>query len=222
MINLLPFALATTIGASAATAPTIPPGTYTYNASVNGQSIGSSVITVASNGSNTVLNEKGSGVAQGQAAASNATLTLGPDLSPMAYQASGSLGTQALKDSATFSGTTASVTGMQGTQSFNLSAPATHFVVVDLGSFAGFLALPAQMKAWNNSSVLAIVPSYAQSLTLAPDATLQPARPAGVPASDTVLAFGGHVPFTVWYNPSTYVTDEVDVASQGLSVTRKP
>ena len=222
MINLLPFALATAIGASAPSAPAIPAGTYTYSAAINGQSIGSSVITVASDGSNTVLNEKGSGVAQGQSAASNATLTLGPDLSPMSFQASGSLGSQSMKDSATFNGTSASVTGMQGTQSFSLSGDAKHFVVVDLGSFAGFLALPAQMKAWNNASVLAIVPSYAQSLTLAPDATLQPARPVNVPASDLALAFGGRVPFTVWYNPSTYVTDEVDVTSQGLSVTRKP
>ena len=221
MINLLPFALAAAIGAAAPSSPVIPPGTYTYNASVNGQSVGSSVITVASNGSNTVLNEKGTGTAQGQAAASNATLTLGPDLSPTSYQASGSLGSQAMKDSATFSGTSANVTGMQGTQSFNLSGAAKHFVVVDLGTFAGFLALPAQMKAWNDTAVLAVVPSYGQSVALAPDATLQPARPASVPASDVPLAFGGHIPFTVWYDPNTLVTDEVDVASQGLSVTRK-
>lgn len=126
-----------------------------------------------------------------------------------------------MKDSATFNGSSANVTGVQGTQSFNLSGNAKHFVVVDLGTFAGFLALPAQMKAWNNSAVLAVVPSYGQSLAIVPDATLQPARPATVPAADVPLAFGGRVPFTVWYDPNTLVTDEVDVTSQGLSVTRK-
>ena len=220
MIQLLPLTLAALI--AAAPGPSIPAGTYTYSASVNGQTMGTSVVTVSTVGANTVLNEKGSGSAQGQSGNATATLTLGPDLSPTAYQAAATLGSQQLKDSATFAGTSATVSGVQGSKSFSLPGTAKHFVVVDLGTVAGFVALPAQMKAWNNGAVLAIVPSYAQSLSIAPDASLQPARPATVPANDAVLAFGGSVPFTLWYDPGTLVTDEIDVASQGLSVTRKP
>lgn len=221
MIQILPLALGLTLGASAASTPAIAPGTYTYNASLNGQAVATSVITITADGSSTVLTEKGSGSAQGQSGNASATLTLGPDLAPTAYEAQGSIGSQALKDSASFNGSSASVTGMQGTKSFNLLGSTKHFVVVDLGTFAGFVALPAQMKAWNNAAVLAVIPSYGQSLPIVPDATQQPARPASVPGTDVALAFGGSVPFTVWYNPATLVTDEVDVTSQGLSVTRK-
>ncbi len=222
MIQTLPLALALTVGAAAASAPSIPAGTYTYNASLNGQAIGTSVITVTANGGSTVINEKVTGSAQGSSGSGNDTLTLGPDLAPTAYQAQGSVGSQTVKDSATFNGDSVSVNGVQGTKSFNLLGSTKHFAILDLGTFAGFVALPAQMKAWNNAPVLAVVPSYGQSIALSPDASQQPSRPAGVPAADAVLSFGGHVPFTVWYDPATMVTDEIDVPSQSLSVTRKP
>ncbi len=222
MIQILPLALSLTVAASAGSAPSITPGTYTYNALLNGQAVGTSVITVTQNGATTVINEKVTGAAQGTSGSGNATLTLGADLAPTAYQLEGNVGSQTMKDSATFNGNSASINGMQGSKSFNLLGSTKHFAVIDLGSFAGFVALPAQMKAWNNTAVLALVPSYGQSLPLAPDPAQQPSRPTTVPAADAALSFGGHVPFTVWYDPSTMITDEIDVPSQSLSVTRKP
>jgi hypothetical protein len=34
------------------------------------------------------------------------------------------------------------------------------------------------------------------------------------------LSFGGAVPFTIWYDPATYVPDLIDVPSQNLQVQR--
>ncbi|MEO9169643.1 MAG: hypothetical protein ABI282_00455 [Candidatus Baltobacteraceae bacterium] len=220
MIQLLPFALALTV-AAAAPAPAIAPGTYTYVASASGAPVGTTIVTVTSSGGNTVIAEKGSGSAQGQSGSANGTLTLGADLSPTTYQLDGTMGAQALKDSATISGSTATVTGLQGTKSFNLLGSTKHFVVIDLGVISGFVALPAQMASWNNDPVLAVIPSFGTSLAIAPDASLTPARPANVPSTDAPLAFGGRVPFTIWYNPTNFIADEIDVPAQNLTVIRK-
>ena len=221
MIQLLPFALALTVGASGAATPAISPGTYTYAASANGAQVGTSVITVTSDGSNTTIAEKGSGSVQGQSGTAADTLTLGADLAPSAYQVTGTVGTQSIKGSASFANKTATVNGLSGTKSFDLLGSTKHFIVIDLGVIAGFVALPAQMASWNNAPVLAVIPSYGTSFTIAPDQSLAPARPASVPAADASLAFGGQIPFTIWYNPSNYVTDEIDVPAQNLTVTRK-
>ncbi|HEV7180091.1 MAG TPA: hypothetical protein VGN11_09470 [Candidatus Baltobacteraceae bacterium] len=222
MIQLFPLALGLTIAAAGASGPAVPPGTYSYAAAINGQGIGTSTITVTADGGSTVISEKGAASMQGQSGSANDTLTLGSDLAPSAYKATGNLGQQAVQDSATFQGNSVSVSGLQGTKSFGLPGNAKHFIVLDLGTLSGFVALPAQMKAWNNAAVLAVVPSYGQSLALVPDSSQRPARPTGVPANDVALAFAGQFPFTVWYDPATLVTDELDVPAQGLSVTRKP
>ena len=52
------------------------------------------------------------------------------------------------------------------------------------------------------------------------DASAAPARPADVAASDASISLTGQIPLTIWYDPTTYLTDEVDVPSQGLVVTR--
>ncbi|MDQ2865468.1 MAG: hypothetical protein M3R51_04525 [Candidatus Eremiobacteraeota bacterium] len=221
MIQFIPLALALTIGASAAATPAIAPGTYTYAASSSGSSVGTSVVTVAANGADTVISEKGSGTAQGQSGNAADTLTLGADLAPTAYQLSGTVGARSLNGSATFANNTATVTGLNGTKSFDLLGSTKHFIVIDLGVLAGFIALPAQMAAWNDTAALAVIPSYGTSIPIAPDASLKPARPATVASGDTALAFGGQIPFTIWYNPRTYVTDEIDVPAQSLTVIRK-
>lgn len=221
MIQLLPFALALTVGASIPVPPTIAAGTYTYVASSNGTSVGTTVVTVGASGANTVITEKGTGSAQGRGGTASDTLTLGSDLSPVSYNLVGTLGEQTLKDSATFEKDTATVNGLNGSKSFTLLGSTKHFVVIDIGVISGFIALPAQMAAWENNPVLAVIPSYTASFPVAPDASLKPARPTGAPANDVAIAFGGQIPFTIWYNPASYVTDEIDVPAQGLSVVRK-
>ncbi len=196
-------------------------GTYTYKTSYHGTSLGTSTVTVTNNAGATQINEQTSGSYSGTSGNANAILVLNSDLSPASYKASGTMGGAPIADSATISGDTAQVTNAQGTAStFKLTADQQHFVVVDLGTVAGFVALPAQMQAWKNASVCAVIPSFGQSIVIAPDSSNAPTRPANVPASDVAMSFAGHTPFTVWYNPTTLVPDEIDVVSQGVAITR--
>ena len=195
-------------------------GTYTYKTSYHGADLGTSTVTVTENSGATQISEQTSGSYSGTSGNANATLVLNSDLSPASYKATGTMGGSPIADSATISGDTAQVTNAQGASStFKLTADQRHFVVVDLGTVAGFVALPAQMQAWKNPSVCAVIPSFGQSIAIAPDPSA-PARPAKVPASDVAVSFAGHTPFTVWYNPTTLVPDEIDVASQGVAITR--
>jgi hypothetical protein len=218
---MLGLVLATTLVAAAS--PVIAPGTYTYDATLAGAKVGTSTLIVKTVNGATEIDEHASGAVSGSGGASaDATLMLGTDLSPTAYHLSGTSNGSPVKDSATIANSTANVTNVHGqNQSIDLLASTKHFVVVDLGVFAGLLPLPAQMRAWNNAAVLAVVPSIGQSVSLVPSGAAAPTRPATVPATDQSLSFDGQAPFTIWYDPSTNVPDEIDITSQGIVVTRQ-
>ncbi|HET9030858.1 MAG TPA: hypothetical protein VFN49_11860 [Candidatus Aquilonibacter sp.] len=202
-------------------AATIGAGSYTYHASYHGADLGTSKITVTNTAGATQIAEQTSGAYSGASASGNATLVLNPDLSPSSYRASGTMAGNPIADSATVSGNTARVTNAQGaSSSFTLTGGASHFVLVDLGTLAGFVALPAQMKAWNSPTVMAVIPSFGQSLTLQPEASVPQTRPSGVPAADVGMSFGGHTPFTMWYNPTTLIPDEIEIPSQSVVITK--
>ncbi len=200
----------------------IAPGTYTYTATLAGANVGTSTLVVKSVGTSTEIDEKVTGTISGSDASANDTLVLGADLAPLTYQMNATEDGSPLKDSATIANTTASVTDVHGkNESFDLAAPTKHFVVADFGLFAGLLPLPAQMRAWNNAPVLVVIPELGRSAALVPDAGATAKRPTSVPASDIALVFSGEAPFTVWYDPTTLVPDEIDVSAQGLTVTRQ-
>lgn len=218
---MIAFVLAAQLAAAAP--PRAAAGTYTYATSYQGVSVGRSTVTVDSGG--TQISERVAGSYGATAANASATLALNPDLSPASYRATGTMGGNALNDAATVTNGIATVTSARGTnQSFRLTPPAAHFVVVDLGTLAGFVALPEQMKAWSDAPVLAVVPSFGQAIALTPGAATAASGgavpPAGVPAADTALSFGGNVPFTMWYNPATLVPDAIVVPSQNISIKR--
>jgi hypothetical protein len=203
-------------------ATAIAPGTYTYSATLAGTNVGTSTLVVKSVGTSTQIDEKVSGTISGSDASANDTLVLGADLSPLTYQMNATQDGSPLKDSATVANTTANIIDVHGKPaSFDLQANTKHFVVADFGLFAGLLPLPAQMRAWNNAPVLVVVPMLGRSVALAPDASASAQRPASVPANDVALVFSGEAPFTIWYDPATNVPDEIDVTSQGLTVTRQ-
>jgi hypothetical protein len=200
----------------------IPDGTYTYKATLNGATVGTSTLTVKNDGSTTQINEKVTGQLSGSDASANATLVLGADLSPIAYQMNASQDGSPLKDGAKLANGTATVTDVHGRSAeIDLPSSAKHFVVADFGLFSGLLSLPAQMRAWNNAPVLVVVPELGRSGPLVPDAKAPAQRPAGVPPSDLALVFTGEAPFTIWYDPATNLPDFIDVTSQGLTVTRQ-
>jgi hypothetical protein len=203
-------------------ATAIAPGTYTYNATLAGANVGTSTLVVRGVGTTTEIVEKVTGTISGSGASASDTLVLGADLGPLTYQMNATEDGSPLKDSATIANTTANITDVHGkSASFDLTAPTKHFVVADFGLFAGLLPLPAQMRAWNNTPVLVVVPMLGRSVALVPDASASAQRPAGVPAGDVALVFSGEAPFTIWYDPATNVPDEIDVTSQGLTVTRQ-
>jgi hypothetical protein len=204
--------------AATAGAPAIPAGSYTYTATLAGKTVGTSVLTVKS-GPPTEIDEQASAGTGSQANTAKTVLTLGPDLAPISYKGDYVTQGSPMTVAATLNATTATV----GNQQFSLTGTTKHFIVAELGLTSGLFVLPAQMQAWNNSAVQVVVPAMAATMgtiAIVPDNSLAGARPAGVPAHDVVLAIGGQFPFTIWYDPTTYVPDEMDVPSQNVIVTR--
>jgi hypothetical protein len=207
---------------AALTAPATPAdGTYTYVSSVNGAPVGKTSITVTHATTGLVLAEKGAGSYNGESGTIEDTLNLdGTTLAPSSYTASAIFGDRPMKASVTFNATSATQTGDVGTKTYDLVADAKHFVVLDIGPFSGWFALPAQMVAWNDAPALAIAPAFGHGFPLV--ATNQtPARPQNVPATDASIAVTQPVPFTVWYDPKTLVVDRVEIPTQGVIVTRQ-
>lgn len=206
---------------SAVPATQIAPGTYAYKVSLAGASTGQSTITVKRNGAATEIDEDTSGTVGQTSGTAKAILNLGPDLAPTSYQNAYAAGGYSGKISATFTAAQATVDGgMSGPKTFTLGG-AKHFVVLDGAELSGFIALPAQMQSWANAPALAVFPLYGQSISLAPKAADASTRPGTVAATDAgVTVDSGPAPFTIWYDPTTLVMDELDVPSQHFVVTR--
>lgn len=207
--------------ATPAAAP--PDGTYNYVSALNGTTIAKTVITVKRDASGSiVLSESGSGNMNGQKGSIQDTLTLDSALAPSAYASLASLGdSKSMKSTLVFNGAQATQSG-DVNKKYDLVADAKHFVLMDFGPFTGFFALPAQMHAWSQPPVVAIMPMYAHAMPLTVDATLKPSRPASVPAADEQISFNNMVQITLWYDPQTLIVDEVDVPSEGVIVKRTP
>jgi hypothetical protein len=218
------FGLLLAAGLTTPTAPVprLAAGTYTYTATLQGKTVGTSTITVTDDGAMTDIDERASGSLQGAPSSGSATLVLGHDLEPVSYHVTGATGATTVTASASVSGDAASVTDAQGhSASFDLPASTKHFVIVDLGMFAGFMPLAAQMGAWDDVPVFALVPTFGQAVALVPAAAPAASRPPDVPAADHSVSFGGETPFTIWYDPKTYIPDRIDVTSQDVTVTRQ-
>lgn len=209
--------------AAAIATPAPADGTYTYVMSLNGSQVLKSAVTVKHDlTGNIVLSESGSGTLNGRSGSISDTLTLDQQLAPLGYSALASLAdSRSMQSSLAFKNGQALQSG-DVTKSYDLAADAKHFIVLDFGPFTGYFALPAQMQAWNDSPVFAIMPMYAQGMPISIDKSITPDRPKTVPSADAQLSVKSPVEFTVWYDPKTLVVDEMDVPSEGVSVTRLP
>ena len=194
-------------------------GTYSYVSTMNGAEVGRTKITLAQSGGGLTLTENGSGNMNGQSGEVSDTLTLSANLQPLTYTSDASIAdSRNMRASITFDPTSAKQTG-DVTKTYSLIGAAKHFVLLDIGPFSGFFMMPAQMHAWNDQPVTAIVPNFAHSTVLAPDSA-RPDRPSDVPAADAVYSFNSMVSIAIWYNPHTLIVDQVDVPAQGLIVKR--
>lgn len=215
-------AQATTAPPAAVAPPQIATGTYAYKVSLAGANSGQSTIVVKRDGSSTEIDENTSGSVGQTTGTAKASLVLGPDFAPTAYQNAYAAGGYSGKINATFTAAQATVDGgMSGPKTFQLGTQAKHFVVLDGAELAGFIALPAQMQAWSNAPALAVFPLYGQTIAMTPKPAAATDRPGSVAATDAgVTVDTGPAPFTIWYDPSTLVMDELDVPSQHFTVTR--
>ncbi len=208
--------------AAAMSTPAPANGTYTYVMSMNGTQVEKTAVTVTRDAAgNVVLNENATGNMNGRTGAVKDTLTLDGALSPVGYSADASIAdSRSMKAALAFENGEARQSG-DVTKTYDLVADAKHFVVLDFGPFSGYFALPAQMQAWNDQPVIAIVPMYAQGVPLAVDKTFAPDRPKNVPAGDVQISVKTPVQFTVWYDPKTLVVDQMNVPAEGVNVTRE-
>jgi len=215
---MLPLILAAVVASA-----TPADGTYTYVTNLNGAQVLKTAVTVTHDpAGTTVLSESGTGTMNGRSGSVSDTLTLDPTLSPVSYSANASLAdSRSMQANLAFNGDRATQTG-DVTKTYALAPNAKHFVVLDFGPFAGYFALPAQMQAWSDQPVMAIVPLYAQGAAIVVDKSLSPDRPKTVPSTDAQISVKSPVQLTVWYDPKTLVVDEMDVPTEGVSVTRQP
>ena len=198
-------------------------GTYTYVTSLNGAQIEKTNVTVSRAPSgDIVLSEKGSGFLNGRSGSISDTLTLDQALAPVNYSALASIAdSRQMESTLDFKDGQALQSG-DVSKTYRLASAAEHFVVLDFGPVTGYFAFPAQMQAWNDSPVMAIVPLYAQGVPIAVDKSLKPQRPQGVPGSDVEISVNAPVQFTVWYDPKTLVADEMEAPAEGIVITRQP
>jgi hypothetical protein len=210
--------------ALSAGSPFLTTGTFTYAATLAGEPSGTSSLTVRRDGQGSRIFEKASGTVNGVRVSATAQLSFGADLAPQVYDGTYvSNGVQTVVSAALSSSVATVMSSASNGQpaQFSLSGDATHFVVIEPGLIAGLFALPAEMEAWKSAPVLAIAPSYGRAENLGLDAAAKPQRPSTVPARDAAVSFSGKLPFTIWYDPATFVPDEIDVPSQGVVVTRQ-
>jgi hypothetical protein len=189
---------------------------------MSGQSLGSWSLSVTSKAEETEIDETASANVHGMQLQASAVLALGPDLAPTKYNGSYRTPTQNPTVSVVLTPSSATVVGALNNQpqQVALGANTSHFVVIEPGLLAGLFALPAQLAAWKDPSVTCITPATAQAQSLGTNAVSPSARPAGVDAGDAVLSIDHPIALTIWYDPGTFVPDEIVVPSQNAVVTR--
>lgn len=218
---MLPFVSTFVLGAAIAAAPA--QGTYTYAASLAGAAMEKTTITVAQDASGVRLSESAAGRISGDEQSGQTVLTLDQSLAPVSYTATYNAMGKTLHSALAFSGQTASQTGDLNARpaTFTLPAGANHFVVLDGTMFSGFFALPSQLHAWGSAAVVALAPMFGRSYPIAVDPSVKPERPATVPATDVALSASSPIGFTLWYDPATFIVDELDVPTQEATVIRQ-
>jgi hypothetical protein len=189
---------------------------------MSGQPIGQWNVTVKRSDATTEVDENSWATVMGMTLSAKATLALGPDLSPASYVGNYRAAGQNVAVTVALTGATATVTGTQSNaaRSVALVPDTHHFAVIEPGLLAGLFALPAQLAAWNESTVTWLSPVTGSAQPLMKSAAPPTARPSGVPAQDVELSLTGATPATIWYDPASFIPDRIDIPSQNAVLTR--
>ena len=198
------------------------PGTYTYSAALAGQPVGQWTVAVRNDGGQTAIDEKSSANFGGLAVAATATLTLDTNLAPLRYDGSYSAPGQSINVTVAVASGGATVTSPLASAPglLQLAPGTTHFAIVEPGLLSGLFALPAQLNAWKESRVTWISPTSARAQLLVVGTTPPATRPAGVPPKDAVLSIDRPIAVSIWYDPSSFVPDRIDVPANQAVLTR--
>ena len=210
----------------AANAPPAPPdGAYAFAVIRAGQKSGDSTVTVKRIGASITVHELETFVG----VTDTVDETLEPnDLQPTSYLSSFPLTSEVgiTAHLAFYSGgAKETVDGVSGETDFHLETGTTRLLVVDGAMMAGFLFVPAQVKALSLSGFTALSPSRADTYDCKVDWAAKPTRPDALPQTDVSMTVNGSSPagnvrFIEWYDPQTMIVDEVDVPAEQVTITR--
>ncbi len=215
---MLPLILTLAID-SAAVAP--PVGTYRYEALIDRKSVGSTSVTVTAAPPGTKLVESSTSHLQGTDTKTNSTMLLDPSLVPVGYTSSYRQQDDSMQASVSFDGRSATITAGSDQRTIQMGGSSKSFIILDNATMSGFLMLPAQMKAWKDADATALVPGLGSRAFVSVLRDVVSQRPSGVPAGDVSLSCQGEVPFVEWYDPTTFVVDEVDIPGENLRIIRR-
>jgi hypothetical protein len=206
--------------AAAAASAAPADGAYNYAVFVGGAPAGKTTINLAHTPGGVQLTESATANYGGADFAGSATLNLDANLIPASYTAVYSPPGRTVHAAIAFNGKTANETADDGATAFTLEGNAKNFAVLDGTLFAGFFILPAQVRAWNAQSVMAVSPMFGHGGAIAFDAALKADRPKDVPAADVPISVSDPIQFTLWYDPVTLVVDELVVPQQDATYAR--
>jgi len=210
---------------ASAAAPAPPDGSYKYAVTRGGSNVGNATLTVKRAAPSVGIHEVETfgGVTE----TVDESLD-GGDLSPTSYASSFPV-TSDVTVTAHISfysgGARETVDGVPGSTDFRLESGTKRIVIVDGAMATGFLFLPAQVKSQRLTTFTLLAPSLADTYYCKVNATASPPRPAGLPAADVGVTFdgaghSGNTEFVVWYDPTSFVVDEVDVPTQQVTIAR--
>lgn len=206
------------LAASGGPAPAPPDARYTYSFSREGSTLGTTTIILKRDAGALKVHESATTTAG--TAETDEELDAGT-LVPTSYRAAYAGRGETAKVKLTFDadGATEMIEGKTDPLPLKFLAGTTNDIVLDGALMSGFLLLPAQVHVANVAVFSAIAPIAGQQVVLTVDGAAKPDKPATAPAGDSSLSVSGPVPFIEWYDPTTFVVDELDVPSQQFVVT---
>lgn len=210
-----------TVAAAAPELPAYPPdGTYIYRWNRGNVLAGQSTIVVRTRGATVSMQAETN--LTGLVLAGGTLALRGPQLSFVSYKgfaSSNGLDTQI--DLGVLGGSVSGTTSNQSvTNPVNTSLYGVPTVAIDDGALGTYLMLPAQLNARTarNFQLIPIATGIAGTTPLS-ISQVGP-YPSGVPTTDTVVLLGPNT--MLWYDPTTFVVDQLTRGSLAATLVSSP